>query len=76
VYYCGTGNPLGRVSRGTNRTVGQKIYDHTAGRAGIAYSGTSFATAPEQDPTRYQPAAPTRGVANPDSAADCDHEPE
>jgi hypothetical protein len=59
----------GRVSRGTNRTAGQKVYDHTAGRAGVAYSGTSYATAAqevaEQDPTRHQAGAPTRGVAVP-----------
>src|SRR5713101_7018387 len=36
---------VGRVSRGTNRTAGQKVYDHTAGRAGVAYCRAGYATA-------------------------------
>src|SRR6266487_4790681 len=70
-----------RVSCGTNRTAGQKVYDHTAGRAGVAYSGTGYATAQvaEQHPARYQARAPTRGVAprRDNVAHDCrGHKPE
>ena len=58
-----------RVSRGTNRTAGQKVYSHTTGRAGVAYSGTSYTTAAQQvvghRPTRDQAEAPTRGVMRP-----------
>ncbi len=60
---------VGRVSRGTNRTAGQKVYADTAGRAGVANSRARYATAAqqvaEQEPTPYQAGAPTRGVAEP-----------
>jgi len=46
---------VGRISFGTNRTAGQKVYDHTAGRAG---AGTGYAATAqqgaEQCPARYQ----------------------
>src|SRR5436309_963378 len=70
----------GRVSRGTNRTADQEVYHHTAGRTGLAYSGTGCVTTAqqvaEQHPTRYQAGAPTSGVAGAGNhAADYDHKP-
>jgi hypothetical protein len=46
---------VGRVSRGTNRTAGQKVYDHTAGRAGVAYCRAGYATAAQRSPNRTPP---------------------
>jgi len=38
---------VGSVSRGTNRTAGSKVYDHTAGRAGVANFRAGYTTAPQ-----------------------------
>ena len=55
------------MTHGTNWPARQTLYGDTAGRAGIAYCGTSYATAPQQSArqprTRYQARTGTGQVA-------------